>query len=147
MYQELLLYARPQGTMQWEFTSDYGIAKVDDSQQEVVPTVRFHFIKHFCNLTPPGADALATISDHDKVLFTAFRGTQNNQVAYTLHIANLGPARKATIQGIPRDVAQLRTVRTSETEHFQEMAKTLPDNGSVTLDLPAQSLVTLTTLN
>ena len=30
MYQELLLYARPQGTMQWEFTSDYGI--VDEPQ-------------------------------------------------------------------------------------------------------------------
>ncbi len=23
MYQEILLYARPRGTMQWEFTSDY----------------------------------------------------------------------------------------------------------------------------
>lgn len=42
MYQELR-HARPQGTMHWEFTSDYGIAKVTragDGGAKVVPTAR-----------------------------------------------------------------------------------------------------------
>ncbi|HJN18018.1 MAG TPA: hypothetical protein QGH10_21140, partial [Armatimonadota bacterium] len=48
MYQELLLYARPQGTQQWEFTADYGICDVEkdaDGNETVVPTVRYHFVE------------------------------------------------------------------------------------------------------
>jgi O-glycosyl hydrolase len=148
MYQELLLHARPQGTMQWEFTSDYGIAKakkVGAGKVEVVPGVRFYFVKHFCNLTPQGADALATSSDNAKVLFTALRGEDDGEPAYTLHVANLGPARVATIAGIPASVELLRAVRTSEKEHFQELAAAQPDKGTIKLELAAQSLLTLTT--
>lgn len=150
MYQELLLHARPQGTMQWEFTSDYGIAKVTgagDGETEVVPTARFHFVKHFCNLTPKGADALTTASDNGSVLFTAFRAGTDRDPACTLHIANLGPARSATITGIPASVKQLRAVQTTEAEHFHELAKVQPDGGTITLKLAAQSLLTLTTLD
>ena len=148
MYQELLVHARPQGTMQWEFTSDYGIAKVkeaEDGKAAVVPTVRFYFVKHFCNLTPKGADALTTASDNDKVLFTAFRGGANGDPAYTLHVANFGPTRAATVTGIPAIFKQLRAVRTSEDKHFEELATVQPDSGTVTLELAAQSLLTLTT--
>jgi hypothetical protein len=150
MYQELLLHARPQGTMQWEFTSDYGIAKVtraSDGRAEVIPTARFHLVKHFCNLTPQGADALTTVSDNDKVLFTAFRGGIDGDPAYTLHVANLGPARSATVTGIPAGVTQLRAVQTSEEEHFKELTTVQPDSGIVVLELAPQSLLTLTTLD
>ena len=146
MYQELLLHARPQGTMQWEFTSDYGIAKVTEAG-EVVPTVRFYLVKHFCNLTPKGADALKTASDNGNVLFTAFRGRADSASAYTLHIANLGPARSATITGIPAGVKQLRAVQTSEEKHFEELATVKPQSGMITLRLAAQSLLTLTMMD
>jgi len=150
MYQELLLHARPQGTMQWEFTSDYGIAKVTragDGEAQVVPTARFHLVKHFCNLTPKGADALTTASDNGRVLFTAFRGGVDGDPAYTLHIANLGPARSATVTGIPAGVKQLRAVQTTEEEHFEELATVQADSGTIALELAAQSLLTLTTLD
>ena len=74
-YQELLLHARPAGTMNWEFTSDYSLVgweRQSDGRLEMLPTDRFFFAKQFCNLTPPRADALATSSDHPKVFVTAF---------------------------------------------------------------------------
>lgn len=148
MYQELLLYARPQGTMQWEFTSDYGICKVEkaaDGTPTVVPTVRFHFVRHFCNLTPLNSDALETSSDHEKVLFTAFAGDDNGVRVLTLHIANTGAQRKATLKGLPRDVTRLRVVITDETRGFAEQEPLTPRDGVVELELPALSLTTLTT--
>ncbi|NQT88455.1 hypothetical protein HQ560_16935, partial [bacterium] len=141
LYQELLLYARPRGTQQWEFTADYGTVLVQDGT--LVPTSRFWFVKHFCNLTPPDAGVLTTASDRSDVLLTAFRGRDG---ALTLHIANLGPARPATVSGIPKGVSSLRAVRTGEAESFAELAPAPVKTGTVRLDLAKQSLLTLTTM-
>jgi O-glycosyl hydrolase len=149
MYQELLLHARPQGTMQWEFTNDYGICRVEKDAagaETVVPTARFHFVSHFCNLTPPNADALTVSSDHDRVLFTAFAGEQDGRRVYTLHLANVGPERSATVSGVPDEVGNLRTIVTDETRGFAELAPTTPKAGRLEVTLPALSLTTLTTV-
>lgn len=136
MYQELLLYARPQGTMQWEFTADYATVNED-----LTPTPRFWFVKHFTDLTPRNSDALGTSSDNSKVLFTAFAGSGS----YTLHVANLGAGRSVTIQGLPEQVTVLQAVETSENEHFQSLPEIRPVRGTATLQMPARSLITLTT--
>ena len=149
MYQELLLHARPQGTMQWEFTSDYAIVKTrkaPDGQVELEPTARFWFVKHFCNLTPPGATAIETTSDHPKVLFTAFEGTVDGRRHYTCHIANLAAGREAMISGLPGNVERLRSVRTSETEGFRSLPPVEVIERTVKVELAARSLLTLTTL-
>ncbi len=149
MYQELLLYARPQGTMQWEFTSDYStVAEEKDAEGKtrLVPTVRFEFVRHFCNLTPRGAEALGVASDNDKVLFTAFAGDVGGKRAYTLHVANLGSGRPATISGVPAGVASLRAVQTSQAEAFQELEAVKVAEGRAELELAPQSLLTLTTM-
>ncbi|MGQ9730364.1 MAG: hypothetical protein ACUVX8_03750 [Candidatus Zipacnadales bacterium] len=148
MYQEILLYARPQGTQQWEFTSDYGICTVEKNEageETIVPTVRYHFVSHFCNLTPLGAEALSTSSDNSKVLFTAFRGEVQGQTVYTLHLANLGPARTVTVSGLPPEIGELRVIRTSETEVAAELVPAKPANGRLETELSALSLTTLTT--
>ena len=145
MYQEILLHARPQGTMQWEFTSDYGMVRArtkPDGGVALEPTPRFWLVKHFCNLTPQHADALATASDHPKVLLTAFAAGRT----LTLHLANLGPGRDAAVSGIPGSVASLRAVRTSQDESFQELDRVPVRRGSVTVELPPRCLVTLTTM-
>ena len=70
-YQEILLHARPQGTMYWEFTSDYSLIRTTrntSGREELQPTARFWFTKQFTDLTPPRADALGAESDHRKVL-------------------------------------------------------------------------------
>ena len=149
MYQHVLLYARPTATMQWEFTSDYGIVleeKGADGKARLVPHARFHFIRHFCNLTPPKADALTTTSDHHRVLFTAFRGEAEGKPAVTLHIANLGAARPAVLSGVPAGIPRLRAVRTSGDEAFKELPPVAVEGGKAQLTLGPQSLLTLTTM-
>jgi hypothetical protein len=146
MYQEILLYAHPRGTMQWEFTGDYPLAesvKCDAAMlATVVPTTRFWLVKHFCNLTPRKAQVLATTCDNPLILFTAFSSGQD----FTFHILNTGPARHATISGLPRKLTDITSVRTSESESFKTLPRTAVDDGVVELQLPAQSLLTLTTM-
>ena len=149
MYQELLLYARPQGTMQWEFTSDYSIVseqKNSDGTSQLAPTPRFWLVKHFCNLTPPDARALTTESDCDRVLLTAFSGNPAGNETITLHISNSGPARQATITGVPAQHVQLRAIRTSETGSFEQLDPVTVKGGTIGLQLSSRSLLTLTSL-
>jgi hypothetical protein len=153
MYQELLLHARPRATMQWEFTGDYAVCRWEKpagGQAKVIPTQRFFFVKQFCNLTPAKADALEASSDHPKVLLTAFAtgaGTPDDaRRVYTLHVANLGLGRAATITGLPVGLKQLRAVRTSESESSKELDPVKVEQGTVHLDLVAESMLTLTTM-
>jgi len=148
MYQELLLYARPQGTMQWEFTSDYSIVKETKNEKGEVtiqPTPRFWFVKHFCNLTPLKSQALTTASDNAKVLFTAFSGEVAAKPVLSLHVSNSGAERSATITGIPAGTTRLNAVRTSEQDSFRTLEPVPVVDGKAQLTLTAQSLLTLTT--
>jgi hypothetical protein len=147
MYQELLLYARPQGTQQWEFTADYGMVHTErraDGGLDLVPTSRFWLVKHFTDLTPHNSDVLATASDNDKVLMTAFAQGPDGRRVYTLHVANMAAARQVVIEGVP-DV-ELRAVRTSENENFRELPAMRPQGGVLRFEIPTQSLLTLTTM-
>ena len=147
MYQELLLYARPQGTQQWEFTGDYGIVRAqrrDDGGAELTPTSRFWLVKHFTDLTPRNSDALATASDNEKVLLTAFAQGPDHGRVYTLHVANMAGTREVTIQGMPN--VEFRAVRTSENENFKELPAVRPQGGALRIEVPARSLLTLTTM-
>ncbi len=147
MYQELLLYARPQGTQQWEFTADYGTVRtrrLENGTVELVPTSRFWLVKHFTDLTPHNSDALAVSSDNDKVLFTAFAQGQGTARVHTLHVANMAAAREVTIEGVPN--VEFRAVRTTESEDFQELPAVRPEGGVLRIQIPARSLLTLTTM-
>jgi hypothetical protein len=149
MYQELLLYACPQATMQWQFTSDYAIVKEEklaDGRIQLLPTTRFHFIKHFCNLTPRGAAALPTTASHPDVLLTAFAAAQEGCRRYTLHIANFGERQEATISGIPADAAKFRAIQTGQYEGFRELQAVRAHERTIHLQLAARSLLTLTTM-
>lgn len=146
LYQELLLYACPQGTMQWEFNEDYRLVTVKRPQggkPEVLPTARFWMMKHFCNLTPRPAEALEGTSDSPGVLFTAFGGLEREKGKYAMHIANLSASRKALIQGLPAGVRTLQVVRSVRQEQFKSQDSVSVKDGTVALDLPAQSLTTL----
>ena len=94
--QEMLIHARPQGTQFWQYTDDYALVRVrEDGTFEHTP--RFWMMKHFTDLTPLKCEALATTSDQDQVLLTAFR----KEARHTLHIVNRGGAREATLSGAP----------------------------------------------
>ncbi|MEK7403729.1 MAG: hypothetical protein AAB225_01345 [Acidobacteriota bacterium] len=136
MTQEILLHARPQGAQFWQFTNDYGLARLG-TDGKVEPTSRFWLMKHFTDLTPPKSEALATSSDQPRVLFTAFRAGGQ----HTLHILNLGGAREAVIDGLPD--AEWRAVETTETEHYQARQAGTSGEGKLRLNLAPRSLITL----
>jgi O-glycosyl hydrolase len=82
--------------------------------------------------------------DRPAALVTALHRPESGDLA--IHAANFGAARSATISGIPEGVATLSVVVTTETEKFVSRAPVSVAGGSVTVDLPAHSLVTLTTV-
>jgi len=138
MYQELLLHARPQALVYWEYTADYSTMRVNSDKPE--PTARFWFLKHFSDLTPPNASALETASSNPKVLLTAFQSEHQ----YALHVANTGSARRVTITGLPAGLRSVRPIRTSETDDYKALPSIKVEKGRVQFDMPLQSLVTLT---
>ena len=133
MVQELMLYARPQGTQFWQFTNDYALVR-SRPDGTIEPTSRFWLMKHFTDLTPQKSDVLAAMSDQPAVLITAFRAGSK----YAVHILNLGPAREAAVEGLPDGPWQI--TQTSETASFEKKPAPTP----LHLQLPARALVTLT---
>jgi hypothetical protein len=137
MTQEILIYARPQGTQYWQFTQDYALARVG-RDGAVEPTARFWLMKHFTDLTPHGSDALATASDQPGVLITAFRKND----AYTVHILNLGAARAANLEGMPD--GEWQVTETTEAVQYQKRNPVRAESSRATVSLPSRSLVSLT---
>ena len=151
MYQELLLYARPIATMQWEFTGDYslvGWTQPPGGEIKIQPTDRYYLVQQLSTLTPPKADVLTTTSDHPKVLMTAAiassAGGPADKQTLTIHVANLAAGRVAEIAGLPPTIRTLRVFLTSSTDHCREVEPVQVDSGRVKLTLQAQSLTTLT---
>jgi hypothetical protein len=85
--------------MQWEFTADYSLVDVHD--EELVPSRRCWFVKHFCDLTPTPAFALRAASDHPQVLLTAFRGLGSVRVEDGSVRLSLSPNSLLTLTGRP----------------------------------------------
>jgi hypothetical protein len=137
LYQELLLYAKPQGTMYWEFTDDYSLVRMEGG--EIVPTGRFWLTKHLTNLTPPASEAVTVSSDHPKVLVSAFRKGGD----FTVHVANFSVRRNATLAGLPRAAGEWRAMLTTESEGYSELPPMTAADGRLSLELPARSLLTL----
>ncbi len=133
-----------------EFVKDrYGIPEVkisffSDAAEGVLPTQRFWITKQFCDLTPAG-NALQTSSDHPQVLVSGFSGKQGFRKVYTIHVANIGAARKAELIGLPR-IKEMHIVRTTGGEGARHADDVKVKSGRIELDLPAWSLVTLTTM-
>jgi hypothetical protein len=147
LYQELLTYARPQATMQWELTSDYSVLDIIDDGKggyRVEPTHRFHFLRHFFNLSPKNSLHVPATSDRDSLMITALHRPESKDLA--IHIANLGASRSATISGIPAGIESLRVITTGETEKFRAQRAAPVRKGQAVVELPSRSMVTLTTL-
>ncbi len=132
--QELLRHARPQSSLYWQFTADYGLARLGEGGV-VEPTGRFWLMKHITNLTPHKSAGIETTSDRPDVLISAFvRGDE-----CVVHLLNIGPACDASVAGLPP--GNWRTVTTTETAGFQESS--VEPAPPQSLRLPARSLTTL----
>jgi hypothetical protein len=137
MVQELLMHARPQGLLFWQFTDDYALARVMPDGT-VRPSSRFWLMKHFADLIAPDSDALPGSSDQPGVLFTAFRKDES----YTLQILNTEGVRSIRVAGIPD--GEWQVTQTTEAEPFLTAPAIRSSGGAVTLRAPGRSLITLT---
>jgi hypothetical protein len=167
-YQELFLHARPQAVLRWEYSDDYSLVDRNQNTGDIRPAERFCLQKHWCAFIPPGSENLATASDSDAVLFTAFRcysaksakaafatkherlrpgasGGKPGDFDYSLHLSNVGPTRKARLVGVPRHISSLNAVRTAQNVLFRKLDAVTVRDGRLTLSLPRDSLTTLTT--
>lgn len=138
-YQDLLRHARPQSLLYWEYTSDYGLARVapDGSVQ---PTGRFWLMKQFSDLTPMRSHGIETTSDQKDVLVSGF--AQDGKLV--VHLLNTATGRSATLRGLPP--GKYRVVTTTESAGLQSGPELTVGNVDATLTLPPRSLVSLVRL-
>jgi len=141
MYQLVLQAARPQAVLYWELTDDYPLAQLREGRATLTP--RYWFTKHFCNLTPAPGEQFTAESSNPSVIATAFRGL-GRAPAHAIHVANFGAARRLTITGLPPTLRELWSVATGKDFSFRPGGLLPVQAGSVQLELPAQSLLTLT---
>lgn len=147
-YQELFLYACPNAVIGWEYTPDFSLLEKDPADpKRLLPNFRYALQKHWTTFIPPGSQTLKTDSDQPSVLFTAFRTGNGTAAHYSLHISNAGPARKANLSGLPSALKTLNVVRSELSRLFKPGPAVSVLNGAISVDLPAESLTTLTTLD
>ena len=145
-YLEVLLHARPQAVLLWEYTSDYSTVEQDKDKRSLRPTLRFAFQRHWCQFIPAGSEALATTSDQPAVYALAYRVPPTG-AGFTVHLGNAQWGRPCVLTGIPAAVKELRVVRSTHSELFKQLPPAAVKDGQVNLDLPSESLTTLTTLD
>lgn len=150
-YFGFLQHARPQSALQWELTSDYPLAR-RNQDGTFSGGKRFWFVKHLANLTPPDAEYLDVLSPvPDDVGVLAFRGPGGTPAGgaaagprqWVIHLANFGPARTATVTGIPPESPSFQPYRTSAGEEMAVLTPIPVTRGVLELELAEQSLTTL----
>ena len=87
------------------------------------------------------SEVLATSSDRADVLLTAFR----KGGSFALHLVNRNGAREATLTGVPD--GEWLVTESTEAAQYQQKTRLRAKGGTLRLNLPARSLVTLTSNN
>jgi hypothetical protein len=143
VYQDLLLHARPQVLLEWEYGGSYPLLLGEDG--ELQPTARYWMIYQLVNRTPTPATALGTESDNPGVLFTAFRGQgESGRTAYALHVANLGADRPVKLSGLPSGLTRVQVSHVSIADPGEPSPRTSKvSSGTLEMRLAPLSLTTL----
>lgn len=133
----------------WQYNSRYrqGVPILDLApwtyeEDDVLTGLRYMFTRQFCELTPEGY-VFDTQSSHPHVMVSGFHGKTGE---LTLHISNAGPTRKADISGLPAGIKSLNAVRSGSGDGYHWAGPVILAGGKTKIELPAWSLVTLTTL-
>ncbi|HRV09349.1 MAG TPA: hypothetical protein P5568_12860, partial [Acidobacteriota bacterium] len=148
-YFGFLVDARPQAALQWEYSCDYPLVHFENDG--ITYSARYWFVKQLADLTPPRAQYLNVDSSNPDVQVVGFRSVPEGggsdsagDIEYVFHVANLGPARTITLEGLPAALRDLSGVITNAEQSFA----TLPTNiivtaGVAVFQLPEQSLLSL----
>lgn len=144
-YFNLLRFARPQAMLLWEHSNDYPVL-IRDAAGRFITTARWGIQKQWCRYTPRGSLAVSCqVQAGDRVDACAFvHGAGGG--GFTLHLGNRADTRSCRVQGLPRVAGPWTMIRTTRDSHARAISVAQPDDGDWVIDLPAESLTTLTTL-
>jgi len=145
MYFELLTHARPQAVLLWEHSDDYPVL-ARDADGRFATTARWGLQRQWTAYTPRGSLAIGCdVLTGDRLDACSFtHGAEG--AGLTVHLGNRVGARICRVGKLPPSVTVLRVVQTTSDEHAHAMGELQPQNGELRLELPAESLTTLTTL-
>ncbi len=146
-YQEMLLYACPQAIIHWEYTADFRLLDEDPAVPgRLEPNFRYALQKHWVTFIPAGSMALETIGSTGNVYFTAFAFPQDSKRGYSLFITNSGnEPKQVMVTGMPDEVHDLNVVCSSMQKFFTIGKPLKKTRSGFSVDVPAQSIMTLTT--
>jgi hypothetical protein len=146
LYHEVLLHARPASVLYWEYGSSYSLLPPHPRGGWTAASERLSFQRQWTVLTPPGADYVAVQTTADTLRPVAFTFDRQGKRQITLHIANLGAPTELAIAGLPEGVDRLHRWLTARGQFCRREADLCLSVGAGRLELPAESLTTLTTL-
>jgi hypothetical protein len=145
LYFALLNHARPQVVLLWEHSDDYPVLG-RDAGGHFVSTARWGMQRQWIRYTPRDSQAVACDVLAGERLDACAFAHGADRGGFTLHLGNrLGP-RTCRIGRLPAALTALRAVQTTREQHAQPLGEVEPQRGELRLDLPAESLTTLTTL-
>ncbi|MEI8243849.1 MAG: hypothetical protein WCI17_11320 [bacterium] len=145
MYFSLLAHARPQAVLLWEHSDDYPVL-ARDADSRFVTTARWGMQRQWIAYTPRGSlAAWCDVLTGDRLQASAFVHGADG-AGLTVHLGNRLGARICRIGRLPPGLKTLRVVQTARDEHARDLGEVRPQDGELRLELPAESLTTLTTL-
>jgi len=143
LYARILAISQPITILQWQLTADYSPlwgAGIFRSEGPLRPTQRFWNLKQLSE-TPEQSFALSFTSSKEEVNCAAFGNLARND--YALHLVNNGAQRPAIIKGLPENCNDIKAFATSGSLSRQEVKATKRPDGSISLDLPPASFVSV----
>ncbi|OAV70907.1 O-Glycosyl hydrolase [Bacteroidales bacterium Barb4] len=143
LYIRICAISQPVSILQWQLTSDYSILWGDGvygSTGALRPTQRFWNLKQLAS-TPEGSFSLPFDCNQEDVNCAAFGNKARGE--YTLHVVNNGAAREAVVTGLPPTLSRIKVYGTDSNAGMKELPDVKAENGTVRLNLPAMSFVSL----
>lgn len=145
MYFDLLAQAHPQAVLLWEHSDDYPVL-ARDADGRFVTTARWGIQQQWIAYTPRGSLAVGCDLPVGEQLQACAFVHGADGAGLTLHLGNRLGARVCRIGKLPSALTSLHVVQTTRDRHAQEMADVHPQGGELRLELPAESMTTLTTI-
>ena len=145
LYFALLQHARPQTVLLWEHSDNYPVL-ARDADGRFATTARWGMQRQWILYTPRGSLAVGCQAVTDNAVDVCAFTHGPEGAGFTLHLGNRLGARVCRIGKLPPKLHLLQVVQTTRDNHAQARPPLTPQQGELRLELPAESMTTLTTL-
>lgn len=143
LYIRICAISQPLTILQWQYTADYSLlwgAGIFRTEGPLRPTQRFWNIQQLSD-TPEQSFALPFTCNKEEVNCAAFGNLARNE--YAVHLVNNGAGRTANIKGLPGNLSNIKVFATNNELSKQEIKVTKTTDGTISVELPPISFVTL----